>query len=56
MLAQSVIERLKTNLIFEHSEENQNDAVGMLCIPFKNEDGAGAEELFQAIQKLISTL
>ena len=56
MIDPQVAERLKTNLMFEHSEENQKDAKGLLCIPFKDEDEAGAKELFEAIQKLISTL
>lgn len=56
MIEPSVAKRLKTNLIFEHSEDNQKEAVGMICIPFKNENEAGAQELFLAIQKLISTI
>jgi hypothetical protein len=50
----SITERLKTNLIFEDSPEAKEQAVGMLCIPFKGEDQAGAQELFDALKALVA--
>jgi len=48
-----VLARLKTNLIWEHSEEAQAEAIGMLCIPFRNESKEGADELFQELKRLV---
>lgn len=47
-----VIERLKNNLLFEDTPEAKKLAKGMLCIPFKEEDQAGAQELFEALKSL----
>lgn len=52
----NLTERLKANLIFVDSPEAKKEAVGVMCIPFKNEDAAGAEELFQAIKNLVENL
>ena len=47
-----VIDRLRNNLIFEDSLEAKEKAVGMLCIPFKDEDQTGVQELFDALKVL----
>lgn len=52
----NLTERLKTNLIFVDSPEAKKEAVGVLCIPFKGEDQAGAQELFEALKNLVENL
>lgn len=47
-----LIDRLRDNLVFEDSETAQQECVGMLCVPFKNEDAESVKELWEAMRVL----